>query len=33
MHRRIVQKGINDLNNHDYMITNVDPYNQEYEVK
>ena len=33
IHRRIIQKGLNDLNNHDGVVTHLEPDILECEVK
>ena len=33
MHRRTVQKDLHELDNHDGVITHLEPDIQEYEVK
>ena len=33
IHRRAIQKGLNDLDNHNGVVTDLEPDIQEYEVK
>ena len=33
IHRRAIKKGLNDLDNHNGVVTDLEPYIQEYEVK